>query len=258
MHPVLFELFGFQIPAFGVMMALAFLVSVWWLMHRARQAGENPDTYLEAAPWLIIAALVGARLFYFVWFPETFLKDPAGALLDRGGLVWYGGLIGIILGMLVFTRIRKIPFYKFTDLVTPSGALGLAIGRIGCFLAGCCYGGPCALPWAVVYPAGHETHPHPVHPAPLYESAAALVLAFLLVRIFRVQPAPGITSWSFVAGYGVIRFLMEYIRGDRLIWFHALDLSASQVVSLLGILLGLGMIRWLGTRRTAAQTQNTP
>ncbi len=242
MHPILFELFGLQIPSFGVMMALGFLFGLYWTTKRAQKMGENPDAFIEMAPWLIISAVVGARICYFIFFPDIFWADPVSAILSRGGLVWYGGMIGCILAFIVFSRIKKIPFFKISDIMTPPAALGLAFGRIGCFLAGCCFGGPCALPWAVTYPTGHETHPHSVHPAPLYEALLALVLMGILLKIGQRNPQTGIVSWSFVAGYGLIRFFIEYTRGDRLIWLNALDLSASQLISLLGVFLGVVMI----------------
>ena len=242
MHPVLFELFGFQIPSFGVMMALGFVLGLALSSWIAKHKGLAPDRLLEVAPWLILSAVLGARLFYFVYFPDVFWQDPFQAMISRGGLVWYGGVLGCLVALLVVTRQLRIPFFKLTDIIVPGAALGLALGRIGCFLAGCCFGGPCALPWAVVYPVGHETHPHAVHPAPLYESVAAFVLAGLLLWVSRRFPMLGVTSWTFVVGYGIIRFVIEYTRGDRLIWFEPWDLSASQVMSLVGIVLGSVMI----------------
>lgn len=242
MHPILFELFGFPIPSFGVMMALGFLAGLYWASKRAEQMSENPDAFIEFAPWLIISAVVGARICYFFFFPDLFWADPISAIFSRGGLVWYGGMIGCILALTLFSRIRKIPFFKVGDIMAPAAALGLAFGRIGCFLAGCCFGGPCALPWAVSYPVGHETHPHTVHPAPLYESSLALVLIGIMLQVQKRFPKTGTVSWTFVAGYGLIRFFIEYARGDRLIWLEALDLSASQLISLCGVLIGVAML----------------
>ncbi len=253
MHPILFKLFGIEIPSFGVMMALGFLAALYWVVRRAKAMGEDPESFLGVAPWLIIAAVVGARLCYFLFFPDIFWADPLSAILSRGGLVWYGGMIGCILALIAFSRTQKIPFFKIGDIIAPPAALGLAFGRIGCFLAGCCFGGPCALPWAVVYPTGHGTHPHAVHPAPLYESFLALVLMSIMLQLGKRWPQTGVISWSFVAGYGLIRFFIEYTRGDRLIWLDALNLSASQTISLVGVLIGLIMLIRIKIIRQPAQ-----
>lgn len=248
MHPILFHLFGWPVPAFGVMMALAFLTGFAWIARRARAAGLSPDLFWETAPLLILAAVLGARLFYFIFFPQVFWQDPLAALLSRDGLVWYGGMIGLVLAVWGVCRWRGVGFFAFTDVVAPAGALGLALGRVGCFLAGCCYGAPCALPWAIVYPHGHPTHPTHVHPAPLYEAILTLALAFGLARLARHWPVTGVASWGFVLGYGVVRFFMETLRGDRLVWLEAWQLSASQIISLLGIVLAGTMLARLARK----------
>ncbi len=248
MYPVLFEFFGLKLYSFGLIVALAALVAILWMIRRARQAGENEEQYLEIAFWLIISGFVGARLFYFIFFPEHFLADPLGALLSQGGLVWYGGMIAVTLTVIFYTRLKGINLWKFGDVFVPTAALALAIGRIGCLMAGCCYGAVCEVPWAIHYPHGHETGGLPVHPTPLYESFALLVVTGLLLRIDKRKPFNGLTTWMFFIIYGVVRFVIEYYRGDRLVWLESFNLSASQLISLGGILLGVVMILILRTK----------
>ncbi len=239
MHPILFDIFGLKIYAFGAMIALAFLLGFLLIAVRARQAGDKPDDYLEAGIWFIVAGIGGARLFYFLWYPHLFLQDPLGSLFSQGGLVWYGGVIGVFLAALVYTRIKQISLGRFCDVVAPAAALGLAIGRIGCLLSGCCFGAPCDLPWAIQYPHNHETHGFPVHPAPLYETILMLLVMGVLLKLDRCKPFDGFTTaWFFILA-GLVRFGLEYIRGDRLVWLEALNLSASQVMSIIGIIAGL-------------------
>lgn len=247
MHPILFHFFGFPIPTFGVIVALAFMVSLFWIYQRAKSAGENLDLYMEFAPWLMISAIIGARLFYILFFPQEFFADPLGVLLGQGGLVWYGGMIGVILAALTFTHFKKLNLFHLGDIVAPPAALGLAIGRIGCLMAGCCYGAPCHAPWAIHYPAGHPTFPHAVHPAPLYESGLTVIVALILALIYKRQQFPGQTMSAFMIGYGIVRFVLEYIRGDRLVWLQSLNLSASQIISLCGIIAGI--VLWLCLER---------
>lgn len=228
--------------SFGAMVALAFLAATWWGMHRAKQLGENPDTLLELGCWMVFSGLVGARLFYVIFFPAAFFADPIGVLFNQGGLVWYGGMIAVTLTMIWFAQAKKISLWRLMDIMAPPAALGLAIGRIGCLLAGCCYGGLSTLPWTIQYPVGHETHPHFVHPSPLYETIALLIVTALLGWMDRHKKFEGLTGWSFFVLYGIVRFVLEYYRGDRLVWIDMLNLSASQVISLAGVLLGSVMI----------------
>jgi phosphatidylglycerol:prolipoprotein diacylglycerol transferase len=247
MHPILFQVFGIKIYSYGLMVGMAFLLGFLLITARAKRAGENPDTYLEAAIWFIIAGIGGARLFYFIWFPQAFFHDPLGSLLSSGGLVWYGGVIGVLLATLVFTQIRKLRLLHFTDIVAPAAAIGLAIGRIGCLLAGCCYGSVCDLPWAIHYPLSHETHGLPVHPAPLYETFFMLLVAGLLLKMEQKSPLKEgtLSAWFFILA-SFVRFFVEGVRGDRLTWlnFGAFDVSASQVMSLFGVVLGLAIFYW--------------
>lgn len=248
MHPVLFELFGFKIYSYGVMVALAFLAGFALMFHRARKAGDNVDDYMEATIWFIISGIGGARLFYFIWYPELFFRDPIGTMFSQGGLVWYGGVIGVTVAVMLFTWLKKIPLLRFGDIMVPSCALGLAIGRIGCLLSGCCHGSVCDLPWAIRYPQSHETHGLPVHPVPLYETFLMLIVMAVLLKMDKNKPFEGYTTLWFFIFAGLVRFVLEYFRGDRLVWIEALNLSASQVVSIAGIVAGLALLIFLGSR----------
>lgn len=238
MHPILFEINGFAVYSFGLMMASAFLVANLWMTWRAKQAGENEQLYFESTLWIIVSGILGAKLFYFIFFPHIFFADPIGALVSQGGLVWYGGLITATAAIIVYCKLKNINIWTFGDILTPPAALGVAIGRIGCFLSGCCFGGGCNLPWAVQYPFGHETHPHLVHPSPLYETFAMVIATGLLLWIDKHKQFKGVTTGGFFVLYGIIRFVLEYYRGDRLVWIEALNLSASQCISLAGVIGG--------------------
>ncbi len=246
MHPILFQIAGFPIPTFGVLLALAFLLGGLWFVHRGGQAGFSKTVLMDAFPWVIISAIMGARLLYLIYYPQQFLADPMGMAFGQGGLVWYGGVAGALLAILIICKKYNIRFWQWMDWLLPPATLGLAIGRLGCFFAGCCFGGPCDINWlkslAVQYPAGHETHPYLVHPAPLYASGLALLLMVTLITIEkRFKPPVGtIAAYGFM-GYALIRFGLEYVRADRLIWLETLDLSASQVMSL-GLFAVVGIV----------------
>lgn len=259
MHPVFFELFGLQVHSFGAMVALAFLVGVFWAMRRAESRGIDPEMVLEAGFWIIIAAMVGARLTYILFFPQQFFANPMAILLGQGGLVWYGGLGGAILALVLYSRWRGLGAFQLTDLLAPSAALGLAIGRIGCLLAGCCYGAICQLPWAIHYPHPHPMHGVGVHPSPMYETVAMVVVTVILVQVHRMQAFSGLTSGLFLVFAGLVRFILEYFRGDRLVWLESLNLSASQCISLAIILAGVIVlaVRYWSYRRQHAHSDDS-
>lgn len=258
MHPILFNIAGINIYAYGVMVALAFLSGLALMVHRARRAGVDPDPFLEATIWFIIAGLGGAKLLYFVWYPQQFLQNPLGMLLSQGGLVWYGGVLGVTLAVILYTRFRRLNLFQFSDIMIPSAALGLAIGRIGCLLAGCCFGSPTDLPWAIHYPHSHETHGIGVHPAPLYESVIMLLAVWGLLRVDQLKYFNGLTTGVFFILAGLTRFVLEYVRGDRLVPLEAMTLSNSQIISIFGILAGIGLIFALQRRHRNLQPPQPP
>jgi len=248
MQAVLFTFLGIHLYSYGLMIALAFLAGYWLISKVAMRFGENPEPYLASALWFIIAGIAGARLFYFFWYPQLFWANPVRAVFNQGGLVWYGGLIGVILAILLYTRLRKMPILHFMDVLSPAAALGLGIGRIGCFLAGCCYGSVTRLPWAVHFPLSHETHGLPVHPVQLYETVLMGLTCLVLLKLGEKPRPAGFIAFLFLMSTSLVRFLLEYLRGDRLLWMGALDLSASQIISLVGFTAGSALF-WMVNQR---------
>jgi phosphatidylglycerol:prolipoprotein diacylglycerol transferase len=245
MKPVLFVLFGWPVPAFGVMLALAASVSLGWAARRAQQRGLEAELFLNSMVGVLLAALLGARLGYFWFFPQRFWAHPLESLLSPGGLVWYTGMLGAMAALMFATKACRVGFWPLASILAVPASLGLALGRLGCLLAGCCYGGPCHLPWAITYPEGHPTHAWglaavAVHPSPLYESLGALALMAALLWVERRQGPQTNSAALFLVGYGALRCLLECFRGDRLVW--ALGLSASQWIGLGMIALGLGAL----------------
>ncbi len=150
---------GLPVRGYGLMLLLGITAGVAMAMYRAWQGGLDPEIILSLAIWLVVCGVVGARLFYVVeYWDENFAgRGPLYTLLEvinvpAGGLVIYGGLIGATVGFLVFVLKHRLPLLAMADLIAPSMAIGLAFGRIGCFLNGCCYGGPSDLPWHVTFP----------------------------------------------------------------------------------------------------------
>ncbi len=150
---------GLPVRGYGVMLLLGIVAGVGLAMYRARQGGLDPEIILSLAIWLVVCGVIGARLFYVAeYWSESFAgKNPRDTLLEiinipEGGLVVFGGLIGAAFGFVVFVLKNRLPLLAMADLIAPSMAIGLALGRIGCFLNGCCYGGATELPWHVTFP----------------------------------------------------------------------------------------------------------
>lgn len=157
--------YGLPIRGYGVMMLVAVVCSVWLASELAERAGIHRDTILSLAFWLFLGGIIGARLFYVIEYWPEMRQHPSLLSLLRsvlnfaqGGLVVFGGLIGASCSFLVFVYRHGLPVLRMADVIAPSLALGQGIGRIGCFLSGCCYGGPTDLSWAVEFPWGTAPH----------------------------------------------------------------------------------------------------
>lgn len=249
MHPILFDLGFFQIPSYGVLVALGVVAGLLALKRRADRRGLDGAVLVDVALWLVIWALVGAKgLLILVELPR-YLADPASAVgVLRAGGVFLGGFIAaVIAGVVLFRRHHLAPLATM-DAVIPSVALGHAVGRVGCLLAGCCWGGACDLPWAVIYtdPVAATNVGTPLHvalhPFPAYAALFNLGLWGLLEWLYARHLEPGRVFATYLMVYGAGRFLLEWTRGDASRGFILSGaLSTSQAIALgmmtLGVLL---------------------
>ena len=184
MHPILFRIGPLAVSSYGVSLALAFLLVVGLIRHATTHAlrGSVPLTetaVMDWAVWAVAGGIIGGRLLYVMLNWELYRIQPSEIVaLWHGGLIWYGGLLGGILATAIYFRIHRYAFLRGMDQVTPAIPLGHAIGRIGCFLNGCCYGKPTAAWFGVQFPG----HPGPVVPTQLIESASLIVLFAILWR----------------------------------------------------------------------------
>ena len=159
---------GLPIRGYGVMLLVAVVAGTLLMERRGRSMGVHPDQVISLVFWMFLPGIIGARIFYVIEYWPKFHQATAGQTLfdvlnvAKGGLVVYGSLIGGLLGVIVFSVKQRISLWVLGDLVTPSVALGMALGRIGCLLNGCCYGSHCDLPWAVTFPWNSPPHEHQV------------------------------------------------------------------------------------------------
>jgi len=164
MHPTLFNLGPLPIRSYGFMMMLGFLVSIHLAARRARRCGADEELILNLGLISLIVGIMGARFFYVVHYLPTFLKTDnplfAAINLTSGGLEFYGGFLAAVVVIIVYLRLKKRSIRWYLDILAPSIMLGLAFGRIGCFLNGCCWGAPTKMPWAITFPYGSLPFEH--------------------------------------------------------------------------------------------------
>jgi phosphatidylglycerol:prolipoprotein diacylglycerol transferase len=256
MHPILFKVGSWPVYSYGVLLALAYLAALQMAVVRARHAGLDGARIMDLGIYLIIAALIGAKLMLVVVDFNEFRANPAELLsVVRAGGVFYGGLLAALGAAFWLVRRYRLPMWTTADLFAPGIALGHIIGRFGCLMAGCCFGKPTTLPWGITFtdPAAAmnvgTTLNTPLHPTQLYDAGAELlILIYLLVTERRGRPFPGRTFWMYMVLYGVSRFIIEFYRGDdRGMIF---GISTSQAVSL--VIVPLAFIMLIRLHRRAA------
>ena len=255
MLPTLFRIGHFSVSTYGVLVATAVLLGGWIAARGFQERGLNADAAWSLIAYGLIGGIVGAKIYY------ALLHGDASAMLSRGGLVWYGGLIGGIATAALFVRSKGLPPAITADALAPGLALGHGVGHIGCFFSGDSYGLPSSLPWAVAFPKGAPPSTAgvlrtefgvdlpaglpdnalvAVHPTMLYSSLALLAIFALLWKLRR-KPFPA--GWLF-AFYlvltGVERFLVEFLRAkdDRFLW----GLTTAQAIAIAAILGGVALM----------------
>ncbi|MEW6096909.1 MAG: prolipoprotein diacylglyceryl transferase [bacterium] len=235
MHPVLFKVGPITIYSYGVMLALAFGIGIYLARKRALTVGINPHIIMDLGVYVLIASIIGARLLYIMSNVSYYMAHPWEMVFSRYGFVFYGGLILATIVSIWYLKRQKLSCWKMADVVAPSIAIGQAIGRIGCFLNGCCYGKPTTLPWGVMLPGRDPLDLTPLHPTQLYSCATNLIIFCILTCLWKRRKFDGQIFLLYLLLYAIARFIIEMYRGDNpYILFH---LTLSQILS---ILIGLG------------------
>jgi phosphatidylglycerol:prolipoprotein diacylglycerol transferase len=254
MHPILFELGDWPVYSYGVLLAAAYLAALQLAVVRARRQGIDGARVMDLGIYLIISALVGAKLMLVAVDFNYYVSQPGELFsLVRAGGVFYGGLIAAVVVALWLVRRYGLSMWTTADLFAPGIALGHVIGRLGCLLAGCCYGRPTDVAWGITFtdPVAHENVGTPLgiplHPTQLYDAGAELlILILLLVTERRGRTFPGRTFWLYILLYGISRFVVEIYRGDDR---GAVGMfSTSQFISIVAIPLAIAMLVWLRAR----------
>ena len=232
MFPVICKIGPLTVYSYGLMMAVSVIVCAILLSRDAGGKGISADVVYDFIFWAVLAGIAGARLFYILLNFEFFRQSPGEiVMLQNGGLAWQGGLIAGSLCTFYFVKHKRLSVPMFADLVAPYVALGQAIGRIGCFLNGCCYGRP--VPWGIYFPVHHEH----LHPTQLYSAFNLTVIFFILKAFQKHARAPGQVLVLYFILASAERFIVEFFRADhKMSWG---GLSEFQVVSLVIFLAAL-------------------
>ena len=235
MHPILFQFHGVTIYSYGFFTAAAVVVSLILAEKRARRFGFEPGMLTDALFVLFLGGILGARVMYVSQNFEDYRHDLWAVLrVQEGGLVWYGGLFGAVLCGALYARWRHWPILKLCDFFAPPAALAHGIGRIGCFFNGCCYGLRTDSAWGAYFPG----RPYANLPTQLYEAACLFLLAGFLFHFSSQKRREGQVFLVYLFSYSVLRFLMEFLRGDNPHYFY---LTLSQWMST-GLFLSAGFI----------------
>ena len=250
MHKIAFHIGSLPITWYGILVMLGFVAGLWTASRRGIRDGFAPATIQDLGAWLIAGTIIGARTLYVIsYWKEDFADRPLTEILmvQRGGLVFYGGLIGASLATVVYARLKGLGLWKLADALAPSISLGYFFGRLGCLMNGCCYGRPTDLPWAIHFPYGHETYPHGIHPTQLYESFLGLALYGVLAWLYRRKKFDGQIIAIYLMCYPVLRSFVETFRGDYPVHYLGGWATPAQLVSFAIFAAGL-ILYWLLAR----------
>lgn len=254
MQPIAFHLGPITVHWFGICIAAAFFAGMWTAVRRAPRIGVPGELVADlVVPWLLLGSVLGARImFVTTYWSDEFTGKPWWEMfmIQRGGLVFYGGLIGAAITVIAFARIKKIPLWKLADILAPSIALGSVFGRIGCLMNGCCFGRACEMPWAIRFPADHVTQGLPIHPTQIYDALLNLALYFGLAWLFRFRRKfDGQIFAMYLMCYAVTRSTVEFFRGDYPDGHLHNGLTPAHLISIGIFVAGALLFSILGTRK---------
>ena len=267
MHPTLFRFHGLELHSYGLLLAIAFLVGIQLLLKRGAQRGLPEDKLSTLSLLLLVLAIIGGRGLYVLTHWSDYAKDFGGVFrIWEGGLMLYGGYFLAIAGGIAYVRRAKLPVWRVGDAAAPSMALGIGIGRLGCFLNGCCFGLPSALPWAVKFPPGSYSNfvfpGDPLHPSQLYLAGAGAGLFVLLLLLDRKAHFEGWLFWTYIALDAILRFVIDFTRyydaTSYLGKIGPFPFNVNQVFSVVLVLVALFMLNRLRHAGASAALVSEP
>lgn len=254
MYPELLRFGPVVISSYGVMLALAFLAGIFITLKLAERRGIDPNGVLNLVLIIMVSAIAGSRLLYVLTHTSefegrwkyAFLPIQPDGTVGLSGLIFLGGFIAALLSGAVYVKYKQMPFWEIADSIAPALAFGLFLGRIGCFLNGCCFGLACDLPWAVQFPAHSPAAAMMgslfIHPTQLYSALYNLLIFFILLSAERKKMFSGFLAGSFMVLYGISRFSVDFFRYYEKEMRVGAGLDLNQVISLLMVIAGLVVV----------------
>jgi phosphatidylglycerol:prolipoprotein diacylglycerol transferase len=253
MHPVLFKLGPLTIHTYGFLVALGFMVGLAVAVKQAKRENIPADKILDLGFYILLAAIIGSRLFFILINLGHYMKNPLDVFkIWEGGLVFYGGVLLAIPTVIWYVKKNSLGIWSTADLFAPSIAIGHSFGRLGCFAAGCCYGKTAhSLPWGIIFTDPECLAPTNVllHPTQLYESAGEMVNFLILIALRKHKSFNGQLFMTYLLLYSVLRFIVEFFRGDVNRGFLIANISVSQGISILMFLIGVTGFLFLRIRK---------
>jgi len=254
MYPILFRFGSLTIYAYGFFLALGFIAGLVLATITARKEGVAFERVVDLFFYTVLSAIIGSRILFVLINFDVYRDNPLQIFkIWEGGLVFYGGLILAVGVSIGYMRWNRLPIWKWADLFSPPIALGLFLGRIGCFFAGCCYGKETSLPWGVIFadPNSLARLNIPLHPVQLYEAGSNLAIFFFLKWREKRKAFEGQIFWLFLFLYSVTRFFIEMLRGDPRGFLFQKLFSTSQAIGVGLVIASLFMLFYLnrGQRR---------
>ena len=249
MHPILFSVFGKEIYSYGVMAALGFMAGLLTWAWLGRHENRPPGFASDLGFWLMASGIVGSRLAY-VFANWTYYRGNLLEIvrIDQGGLIFYGGFLLACVVLVLFARHHRVPLWHLADFAIPALAIGHGLGRVGCFLNGCCYGRPagdafCGIAYPPVCEPGKLFPGVPLYPVQIIESACLLVIWAVLVFAYPRRKKDGAVFALYLLLYPPVRCALEYLRGDKRQSWFAFDVA--QVTSIALFLTGILLFAFL-------------
>ena len=254
MFPVLIKIGPLTIHTYGLLIAVGFLVALTLAAREAKRKDIPNESIIDVGFYALLSGVIGARLFFILTNLGNFLEHPLDMVkIWEGGLVFYGGVIFALPTAIWVAKKRGLPLWQTADIWAPPIAIGHAIGRLGCFCAGCCYGRPAeGLPWSVTFtnPNSLAVLGTPLHPTQLYESALELMNFLILMTLRRHQSFKGQLFLVYILNYSIIRSVVELFRGDEVRGFLFPGFSYSQAISVAMFISALSLLIVLKNKKS--------
>lgn len=251
LDPIIVRIGHLQIGWYGVFIALGIAVAVWLTAREAKRRGILPDAIYDGALWVVVAGIIGARLFHVIDNWSVYAANPI-AIFGTAGLAIYGALIGGLVAVVIYTTVRHLPLWRVLDAAAPAIALGQAIARLGCFINGDNYGVPTnpPLPWSVTWTNPKAMVPDRTvayQPAQLYDGLWALIVFAIVWRLRTRVKTDGVLFLIYVSLYSFGRFFISFVREDNV---YFANLRQAQIIALIVTAVAIPLALWLSRRQS--------